>query len=115
LWRFYGWGMVVEDDEIEMQFLGIVRNYDKKEKLIDNGGSILWYRDVIVWLPRQDQLQEMIYSSPDMEEVVKFAIKVHQNDVNTEYYLNSGSLEQLWLKYVMKEKFNKTWNGEDWV
>jgi len=25
------------------------------------------------------------------------------------------SMEQAWLRVVMKEKYNKTWNGEDWV
>ena len=23
--------------------------------------------------------------------------------------------EQLWLAFIMKEKYNKVWNGEDWI
>ena len=25
------------------------------------------------------------------------------------------SMEQLWLAFVMKEKYNKVWNGEEWI
>jgi hypothetical protein len=28
---------------------------------------------------------------------------------------DEASPEQLWLAFVMKEKYNKVWNGEDWV
>ena len=27
---------------------------------------------------------------------------------------NLYSMEQLWLMFVMKEKYNKEWNGKDW-
>ena len=49
----------------------------------------------LVWLPRQDQLQEMV-------EKDNFSVK-------------ATSMEQLWLAFVMKEKYNKQWNGEGWV
>lgn len=60
---------------------------------------------ITVWLPRQDQLQEMVIGGDDTITL-------------TEYFLNAVSLycdrklsmEQLWLKYVMKEKYNKTWD-----
>ncbi len=25
------------------------------------------------------------------------------------------SMEQLWLAFVMKEKYNKVWDGEEWI
>ena len=28
---------------------------------------------------------------------------------------SKSSMEQLWLAFVMKSKYNKTWNGEDWI
>ena len=31
-----------------------------------------------------------------------------------EYFEPLNSMEQLWLAFVMKEKYNKTWNGEEW-
>ncbi len=59
------------------------------------------------WLPRQDQLQEMVKEDCHiclLEKVIDFA----EIDFNE-------SFEQLWLRYVMKEKHNKTWNGEGWA
>ena len=39
-----------------------------------------------------------------------------QKYVGAENYLRQfTSMEQLWLAFVMKEKYNKTWNGKDWV
>lgn len=70
-----------------------------------------------VWLPRQDQLQEM-------------AVNRGKNGPNTsywhkaveffEYWMKNGiwagsSMEQLWLAFVMKEKYGKIWNSTDWV
>jgi len=26
-----------------------------------------------------------------------------------------GSMEQLWLAFIMSEKYGKVWNGDDWV
>jgi len=61
-----------------------------------------------VWLPRQDQLQEMI--GGDIQ---------YRWDRCNEFWFDIthsvGSFEQLWLAFVMKEKFNKIWNGEEWV
>lgn len=72
------------------------------------------------WLPRQDQLQKMI--EPDGSNVHSIMRRV----VESEYYEPSRgeyvaapqkfySMEQIWLAYVMKEKFNEAWNEEDWV
>ena len=72
------------------------------------------------WLPRQDQLQKII--EPDDSKVHLIIIKV----IESQYFeLSKGdyvaaprkfySMEQIWLAYVMKEKYNKTWNEEDWV
>ena len=61
-----------------------------------------------IWLPRQDQLQQMIakfYLLP-FNTFHKFCIK-NQVEFN--------SMEQLWLTFVMWQKYHKIWNGEDWV
>jgi hypothetical protein len=34
---------------------------------------------------------------------------------NRNRLIQPESWEQLWLAFVMKEKYNKVWNGEDWV
>ncbi len=66
------------------------------------------------WFPRQDQLQEMVIDKYKdhwgkaiypglMEEAVGFASQYPY-----------GSMEQLWLAFVMHEKHGKVWNGTDW-
>lgn len=75
--------------------------------------------EAAVWLPRQDELQGMINQPQDfignwpiilMEKVVKWS-EICRYGI----YTWGESFEQLWLAFVMKEKFNKTWNGEDWI
>jgi hypothetical protein len=68
-----------------------------------------------VWLPRQDQLQEIIsdqYTEP-WDLAVEFANALMGDD--SDYFNRFLSMEQLWLAYVMNQKFNKRWNGRDWV
>lgn len=71
-----------------------------------------WERDVL-WLPRQDQLQEMVKSEPYFAwnyigMLGRWASK------NITYSASLNSMEQLWLAFVMKENYNKIWNGENW-
>jgi len=71
-----------------------------------------------IWLPQQDDLQEMMKSNP-VPLLLRFA-----NWVRTEegfYFLfqqapiPNPSMEQLWLAFVMKERFSKVWDGGKWV
>ncbi|KKL59666.1 hypothetical protein LCGC14_2213010 [marine sediment metagenome] len=78
----------------------------------------------LVWLPRQDQLQEMIDYPFPAQLVQDFANWCSENHY---YGIGKGkkfkllenlghlSMEQLWLAFVMKEKYQKTWNGKEWV
>ena len=60
-----------------------------------------------VWLPRQDQLQEMV-ELPLKETIYRFSLWAM-------FYANQfTSMEQLWLAFVLKEKYNKVWDGETW-
>lgn len=74
--------------------------------------------DTDVWLPRQDQLQEMLWSSFEgknryaIYEIVE-AFKDYTFNTR-QHMLFDPSMEQLWLAFVMKEKYDKTWNGEKW-
>ena len=68
----------------------------------------------VIWLPRQDQLQE-IYNQGrfGLQTMCCFIY-----DFSTSQYgsgFTSDSMEQLWLAFVMKEKFNKTWDGNGWI
>lgn len=73
-----------------------------------------------IFLPRQDQLQEMIsFSFPDV--LRKFWDYISYSDGDSMQLLDFDdipkvkSMEQLWLVFVMKEKYNKQWDGKEWV
>ena len=64
-----------------------------------------------IWLPRQDQLQEI---AKDMA-VSERKLAVYFGRWCEDWGDFQFSLEKLWLAFVMKEKYNKIWNGEGWV
>ena len=71
-----------------------------------------------VWLPRQDQLQEMLdwdiygsyHTSLKVSMLEKFCCSKTKIGIETE----DITMEQLWLAFVMSEKFSKQWTGEKW-
>lgn len=78
-----------------------------------------------IWLPRQDQLQEML---GNYDDVLGYWQKItwhwwhdedgefHNSNIDIKKYLGKfTSMEQLWLAFVMSEKYNKVWDSEDWV
>ena len=65
------------------------------------------------WLPRQDQIQEMMGESQNCRYLLK-----RLNDWCGDHaygWMLYASMEQLWLAFYMHEKHNKTWDGEAWV
>ncbi|MCD6295929.1 MAG: hypothetical protein J7M30_02120 [Deltaproteobacteria bacterium] len=79
-----------------------------------------------VWLPRQDQLQEMVWENivendPLRGECVKSQKPELLSNNFNKYVMKDGdrprleSMEQLWLAFVMKELYSKTWNGKEWM
>lgn len=68
-----------------------------------------------IWLPRQDQLQEMVGGFESgfilWGEWLDNMYPEHKNSFKKIF----NSFEQLWLAFVMKEKYNKICNGEDWI
>jgi hypothetical protein len=67
-----------------------------------------------IWLPRQDQLQGMIDHMSVFDLMRDFNEFNDFNGDNRPYTHSLNSMEHLWLAFVMKEKFNKTWNGTEW-
>ena len=72
------------------------------------------YPDTI-WLPRQDELQLILdepkFLSSHLANFKEFIDQV----INSDYYYGPLlSMEQIWLCFIMKEKYNKVWNGEKW-
>ena len=68
----------------------------------------------VTWLPRQDQLQDMIDDASEFREIlIRWRCWMDSLYGEKSMYLNS--MEQLWLAFVMKEKYNKVWNNEEWI
>ena len=95
-------------------------------------------KEYLVWLPRQDQLQEIAfehlkqkYPAYEGGKIVKhnynifnllntlnnFIIGFERAIIRDNNYdiLETTSIEQLWLAFVMKKCYNKSWNGEEWL
>jgi hypothetical protein len=70
------------------------------------------WNDYCIWLPRQGQLQEMIKveDMPHIPLVRNFYTFV----VTAKSAIFMVSMEQLWLVFVMREKYGKIWNGKNW-
>jgi hypothetical protein len=69
------------------------------------------------FVPRQDQLQDMLGPYPGNYVLFKrWTEELEFENGNPISKLQTfTSMEQLWLAFVMKDKYNKEWNGEDWV
>ena len=68
-----------------------------------------------VWLPRQDQLQEMV-GGFEAGFIDWYAwLRNIYPETKSPFVRLFTSFEQLWLAFVMKEKHGKVWSGEEWV
>jgi len=68
-----------------------------------------------IWLPRQDQLQEIVlHPALNTAELPRMVLKFNEN---AEYWYSFDSFEQLWLAFLMYENFKKIWDEkrEEWV
>jgi hypothetical protein len=76
----------------------------------------------LIWLPRQDQLQEMWIEEEEVDYHHKLQSIFHfswetPNPFNNKGYKSSpytlfSSMEQLWLAFIMKRNYDKIWNSE---
>lgn len=99
---------------------------------IDDGSFHNYFHRVdawhsLIWLPCQDQLQEMYLKTLNKDEQQSINIPIVILDDFSTWVLEDApdiairrhalhlSLEQLWLAFVMKKKYNKEWNGSEWV
>lgn len=89
-----------------------------------DGGGLHFLLSDCLWLPRQDQLQEMVKGERHYHLLAaEFAAYFHGTldpffaYVGSDDYTvdSDNSMEQMWLAFVMKERWNKTWDGENWV
>lgn len=109
-WTDYKWIVYLSDDEI-------IEKYKISED--------------IIWLPRQDQLQEMLKAThlTNPYNLIGFLWNILNEDETCPeempckecikeamYWHSFETLEQLWLAFIMYELYdNKIWNGIDWI
>ena len=126
------WRPAVEDDVYIHSFETV--SFIKNEVFYK--GYFIWgfptqiTKEDLIWLPRQDQLQEMIMNMEcsnimfwDLcmkaggwlcfgRDIAEEIIYPREKIIYEEDY--SKTAEQALLKMVMKEKYNKIWNGKEW-
>lgn len=78
-------------------------------------GEIMCYDPLYVWLPRQDELQEMVNDKSVPWPAVTLARRFLRFIESWQILTHIPSMEQLWLAFVMKEKWGKVWVNDDWV
>lgn len=90
---------------------------EAKEVLEQRRGCYTDY-EFCFWLPRQDQLQEMIKTNNIVNLCHSFYSQMLlYNNCGDYIYPDLDeftSMEQLWLAFVMKEKWNKQWLNGEW-
>jgi hypothetical protein len=77
------------------------------------GSRILPGSIKMVFVPRQDQLQNMLEYKTVHGMLNIFNIFVTNNKDDKE--MKSYSIEQFLLAFVMNNLFNKKWTGEEWI
>ena len=92
------------DDDCWYESIPVGWDYDKWEEKTDS-----------IWLPTQDQFQQMVRPEKRshwyLVELFANWCVAQKKDIPFAFY----SMEQLWLAFVMKQRWNKSWNGENWV
>ena len=68
-----------------------------------------------VWLPRQDQLQDMVIEKYATPWDLAIAFSNVLMGENASYFDNFDSMEKLWLAFIMLEKYKKKWKEGEWV
>jgi hypothetical protein len=93
----------------EDEFYSIIPdNYDLKKKEFTGFGD----EDETVFLPRQDNLQDMIDFELPYDLIKNFQEWASQLDISMKERLQT--MEQIWLAYVMFCNYSKEWTGKDW-
>ena len=116
-----------EEIQALQKFSGVYDGYNRLEQGVIFFGNDIFYQEgsKYIWLPRQDQLQEMVGSNSIhklLEDFIWWATdwEDRKYDYNpcmpTEFNPRGyDSMEQLWLAFVMNKKHNKTWEVEKWI
>jgi len=94
----------------------IDRDSYKYDKYTEYGHQYICIRDGYlmhcVWIPTQEQLQGIL-KKPLWWLVWHFEEFVEPMSDKT--FFQDTSMDELWLAFVMKEKYHKIWDGKTWV
>ena len=114
--------MLITHGSRKENFIEIDESYPSQDCIVLWGSSSRlederWLpKEDCIWLPGQDQLQEMLDFYPDNPlPPHKLAKALWDYCASTGTPTPFDSMEQLWLAFVMKEKYGKTWDGDKWV
>ena len=99
---YYEGDYIVREDKLGLYIRDIYCSSCSLEKMKEN--------EEIIWLPRQDQIQEMTTESHRCNKcLLERLFKFTSSDCRDE------SMEELWLKFYMHEEHGKIWDGKKWV
>ena len=68
-----------------------------------------------IWIPSIERLQEMVWDSWD--DIAKMHLLCCFKDYAQSLYDKDGkfaSMKQLWLRLVMRERYQRRWDGKSW-
>jgi len=74
----------------------------------------------LVWIPKQSQFYDMLYFFSAGTLIAAFNKWYKGHLINTttgenDLYFFHKSMEQLWLEFTMYSRYNKKWDGKDWI
>ncbi|KKL53874.1 hypothetical protein LCGC14_2271070 [marine sediment metagenome] len=109
-------------DDSETRLTGLLLQFDGK---LAGSMSTEPFPLRYIWLPRQDQLQEMLLEDESYWRYQRYQSDARYldiiDDIRAFFHGKCGqgadlilSLEQLWLAFVMRMEHSKVWNGEEW-
>ena len=90
-------------------------SYKNPDIWIEHEGSFLYAKHDI-WLPRQDQIQEMMGKDYEntLDMLCDFYAIITVDQPMGFQQMFEVSMEQLWLVFYMYKNHVKRWNGKNW-
>jgi hypothetical protein len=113
----------------DFYFPSIKDNHEQKVRCVDYEFPYpAFSTEGLIWLPRQGQLQEMCEIDKYESERLPKALALLDTMIThfhegwwdggwnpSKYACSFTSMEQLWLAFVMGQKYGKTWNRNEWI
>ncbi|MDP3013119.1 MAG: hypothetical protein Q8M92_02670, partial [Candidatus Subteraquimicrobiales bacterium] len=118
--KWEDWDLVGYDYE---KYDETMREYIKMENCLEEHANVDWVIESVAngeywWVPRQEDLQQIIEDNYKLglkgPWLLTSALKRFIDDLMNEE-LVKYNLNHIWLCFVMKNCYNKQWNGETWT